>query len=55
MTTMTEAIEKVIDGEGLEPKTARGAMDELMSGEATETNIGALLAGLRAKGSPRRK
>ena len=50
MTTMTEAIEKVIAGEGLEPETARGAMNELMSGNASKTNIGALLAGLRAKG-----
>ena len=50
MTTMTEAIEKVIAGKGLEPETARGAMNELMSGNASKTNIGALLAGLRAKG-----
>ncbi|MFP4507704.1 MAG: anthranilate phosphoribosyltransferase [Candidatus Acetothermia bacterium] len=50
MKTMSKAIEKVTSGEGLEPDLAREAMDKLMSGDAAETNIGALLAGLKAKG-----
>jgi anthranilate phosphoribosyltransferase len=47
---MREAIELVTDREDLDPDLARGAMNELMNGESTETSIGALLAGLRSKG-----
>ncbi len=50
MTLMKEAIEHVTDRKDLDPDLARGAMKELMSGKTTETNIGALLAGLRSKG-----
>lgn len=50
MKTMTKAIKRVTSGEGLESELAREAMEELMSGKAAEANIGALLAGLKAKG-----
>ncbi|MCF7889895.1 anthranilate phosphoribosyltransferase [Candidatus Bipolaricaulota bacterium] len=50
MTLIKEAIEHVTDRKDLNPDLARGAMDELMSGESSETNIGALLAGLKSKG-----
>ncbi len=50
MTLIKEAIEHVTDRNDLTPDLARGAMDELMSGESSETNIGALLAGLKSKG-----
>ncbi len=50
MKTMTKAIKRVTSGDTLKPDLARSAMEELMSGEATEAGIGALLAGLRTKG-----
>jgi anthranilate phosphoribosyltransferase len=50
MTLMKKAIEQVTNREDLEPDLARGAMKELMSGLSPETNIGALLAGLKSKG-----
>ncbi|MBS3792301.1 MAG: anthranilate phosphoribosyltransferase [Candidatus Bipolaricaulota bacterium] len=50
MTQIKEAIEHVTDRKDLNPDLAQGAMDELMSGESSETNIGALLAGLKSKG-----
>ncbi|MFB6291324.1 MAG: anthranilate phosphoribosyltransferase [Candidatus Bipolaricaulia bacterium] len=50
MTLMEEAIEQVTDSQDLDQNLARGAMNELMNGESSETNIGALLAGMRAKG-----
>ncbi len=50
MASIQEAIEQVTDRKDLSPELARGAMNELMNGESTETNIGALLAGLKSKG-----
>lgn len=50
MTQMKKAIEYVTDRKDLNPDLARGAMNELMSGETSATNIGALLAGLKSKG-----
>ncbi|MBS3737048.1 anthranilate phosphoribosyltransferase [Candidatus Bipolaricaulota bacterium] len=47
---MKQAIERVTDRKDLDPDLARGAMNELMNGESSETNIGALLAGLKSKG-----
>ncbi len=50
MNQMKQAIEHVTDSKDLDPGLARGAMNELMNGESSKTNIGALLAGLRSKG-----
>jgi len=50
MTLMKEAIERVTERKDLDASLARGAMSELMNGESSETNIGALLAGLKSKG-----
>jgi anthranilate phosphoribosyltransferase len=44
------AIVKLLDGTGLAQGEARAVMDEIMSGEATEAQIGGFLVALRAKG-----
>ena len=50
MTAIKEAIKRVTERKDLNPELAKGAMDELMRGKCSETNIGALLAGLKSKG-----
>jgi len=50
MTLIKEAIEHVTDRKDLDPELASGVMNELMSGESSDTSIGALLAGLKSKG-----
>ncbi len=45
-----EAIAKVIDGQDLTADEARAVLDQIMSGGATDAQIGALLAALRIKG-----
>ena len=44
------AIAKLLDGHDLTRAEARGAMDSIMNGEATEAQIGAFLVALRIKG-----
>lgn len=50
MTSMKEAIKYVTARKDLDPHLAREAMNELMSGESSQANIGALLAALKSKG-----
>lgn len=45
-----EAISKVVMGEDLTREESVGVMDEIMSGKATDAQIGAFLVGLRLKG-----
>ena len=45
-----QAIEKVVDGETLTRVEAAAAMDAIMSGEATPSQIGALITALRMRG-----
>jgi len=45
-----EAIASLVEGKDLSFKAASGAMEELMSGEATPAQIGAFLTALRLKG-----
>ena len=45
-----EAIAKLIDGRDLTAGEARAVLDEIMSGGATDAQIGAILAALRIKG-----
>ncbi|MBN1418008.1 MAG: anthranilate phosphoribosyltransferase [Planctomycetes bacterium] len=45
-----EAIRTLVDGKDLGEDLARGALDTIMRGEATEAQIGAFLAALRLKG-----
>jgi anthranilate phosphoribosyltransferase len=45
-----EAIETVVSGDSLSFQQAAGVMDEIMSGEATPAQIGALVTALRIKG-----
>lgn len=45
-----EAISKVVEGEVLSREEAAAAMDTIMSGEATGSQIGALLTALRMRG-----
>lgn len=45
-----DAIQRVVDGKDLSETEASAAMEELMSGEATPAQIGALLTALRIKG-----
>jgi len=44
-----EALQKLVGGEDLEQHEAEAVMAEIMDGEATSAQIGALLAGLRLK------
>ena len=50
MTAIKEAIKHVTERKDLNRELARGAMGELMNGKSSNTNIGALLAGLKSKG-----
>jgi len=43
-------IQQLVDGEDLDRATARGTMDQIMSGGATDAQIGAFLMALRCKG-----
>lgn len=45
-----EMIQKVVDGESLTQTEAAGAMDAIMTGEATPSQIGALMTALRIRG-----
>ena len=45
-----EAIAKLVKGESLEQDEAAAAMDEIMTGEATQSQVGAFLTALRIKG-----
>ncbi len=47
---MKEYIEKVIDGRDLTSDEAAAALERIMTGNATDAQIAALLAGLRSKG-----
>ena len=47
---MQTAIQQLLDGVDLDRDSARGAMDQIMSGEATDAQIGAFLIALRCKG-----
>ena len=43
-------IQQLIDGQDLDRGAARGTMDQIMSGGATDAQIGAFLIALRCKG-----
>jgi len=45
-----DAIEKLVDGRNLTEDEAASVMDEIMSGKATDAQIGSLLTSLRLKG-----
>lgn len=45
-----EGIQKIVEGKNLEKQEAKDVMKEIMSGSATEAQIGALLTALRMKG-----
>lgn len=45
-----EAIKKVVEGQNLDYYTAKTVMDEVMSGQATNAQMGAFLTALRMKG-----
>ncbi|MDD3221882.1 MAG: anthranilate phosphoribosyltransferase [Clostridia bacterium] len=45
-----EAIKKVVEGQNLDFNTAKTVMDEVMSGRATNAQMGAFLTALRMKG-----
>ncbi|MGI8486209.1 MAG: anthranilate phosphoribosyltransferase, partial [Thermomicrobiales bacterium] len=45
-----EAIRTVVDGQELDENQANAAMDAIMSGNVTGSQIGALVTGLRMKG-----
>ena len=47
---MTEAIAKIVKGENLDKEMAAAVMDEIMSGEATQAQIGSFLTALHIKG-----
>ncbi len=47
---MRTYIEKILDREHLTPREAEAVMDTIMAGDATPTQIGAFLVGLRMKG-----
>ncbi|WP_274364518.1 anthranilate phosphoribosyltransferase [Paenibacillus thermotolerans] len=49
-TVVQEAIETLIGGRSLSRETAQAVMETIMEGEATQSQIGALLATLRMKG-----
>ena len=48
--TIQEAIAKVIEGEDLSRGEMTDVMNQIMSGEATDAQIGAFLIALRVKG-----
>ena len=47
---MQTVIQQLLDGEDLDRDSARGAMDQIMSGQATDAQTGAFLIALRCKG-----
>ncbi len=47
---ITSAIARLLDGHDLDAAKARGAMDEIMSGQSTPAQTAAFLVALRAKG-----
>ena len=47
---ITEAIAKIVKGENLDKEMAAAVMDEIMSGEATQAQIGSFLTSLHIKG-----
>ena len=50
MTAIQTAIGALMDGGGIEPEEAAAALETIMSGEATQAQIGAFLAGMRQYG-----
>ncbi|MBT7299718.1 MAG: anthranilate phosphoribosyltransferase, partial [Victivallales bacterium] len=46
----TQVLEQLIKGEDLSPTEITAAMNDIMSGNATDAQIGAFLMGLRIKG-----
>jgi anthranilate phosphoribosyltransferase len=50
MPTLKEILPRVIDGEDLSREDAAAAMDSIMSGGATDAQIGAFLVAMRLKG-----
>ena len=50
MPTLKDILPRVIDGENLSREDAAAAMDAIMSGEATDAQIGAFLIAMRLKG-----
>lgn len=48
-TVLRDALEELVSGRDLESETARAVMDRIMEGSATDAQIGAILAALRAK------
>ena len=46
---ITEAIAKIVKGENLDKEMAAAVMDEIMSGEATQAQIGSFLTALHLK------
>jgi anthranilate phosphoribosyltransferase len=50
MSRVKEAIAKIITGENLSMAEASGAMQEIFSGQATDSQIAAFITGLRMKG-----
>ena len=47
---ITEAIQKLVDHANLVEREARAAMEEIMTGQATDAQIAAFLTALRMKG-----
>ena len=47
---ITEAIATVVNGKNLDKEMAAAVMDEIMSGEATQAQIGSFLTSLHIKG-----
>jgi len=45
---MRQALETVVSGRDLDTSTARAVMDTMMEGEALPSQVGALVAALRA-------
>ena len=50
MTAIQTAIGALLDRGGIEPEEAAAALETIMSGEATQAQIGAFLAGMRQYG-----
>jgi anthranilate phosphoribosyltransferase len=50
MTVLTETLAKIVDGHEVDHVEAQAAMAEIMSGEATQAQIGAFLVALRMRG-----
>ncbi len=50
MTSIQQSIQSLLDGQSLSTANADATMTQIMTGEATDAQIGAFLAALRAKG-----